>query len=141
MDIAHEMDTLKMLLDDGESIEDLMMKMMMFGGMDSSSSSGLCDEGDWKDHPLCNLFLAARRRDAANLVSLLKHGEEKYRLEVDELDGDGAGVLHNLALYSGDLSEEDAQAIVHAFKDAGADLDLRAGKMMSGETPLHIAAT
>jgi len=135
-----DVDTLKSLLDGDESIEELMMKMMMFGGMNSSmSSSGMCAEDDWRDHPLSHLFLAASRRDAALVVSLLQHGAEKYRLGVDELDGDGAGVLHNLALYS-DLTEGDAETIVQAFKDAGADLDLKGGSMMAGETPLHVAA-
>lgn len=135
-----DVETLKTLLDGDESIEELMMKMMMFGGMGGSSSSGMCAEDDWYDHPLSNLFLAAKNRDAAQVVDLLEDGPEKYRLGVDELDGDGAGVLHNLALYS-DLTEEDAEMIVQAFKDAGADLDLKAGSMMAGETPLHIAAT
>lgn len=129
---------MNMLLGSGaESMEDVMLKMMM--GLGMSSSHGMCTEGDWVDHPLRNLFLAARRRDAPLVFTLLQQGAEKYRLGVDELDGDGAGVLHICALDK-EFDEADAEIIVQAFKDAGADLDLKGGSMMSGETPLHVAA-
>eukprot|EP00985_Skeletonema_marinoi_P005126 scaffold2201_cov162-Skeletonema_marinoi.AAC.18 len=130
--------------DNGEDVEMLAgaggmeeIMMRMFLGMSANSSSGLCNEDDWENHPMGELFRAVRRHDTVEVETLLE--QESYREGVDELDGDGAGVLHNLALDS-ELYEEDAEAIVQAFKNAGADLDLRGGSMMSGETPLHVAA-
>lgn len=130
---------MNMLLGSGaESMEDAMMRMFL--GMSSSYSgitSRLCNEDDWEDHPMGELFRAANNHQIFEVESLLE--QDKYREGVNELDGDGAGVLHNVALDS-KLSEEDAEAIVQAFKNAGADLDLRGGNMMSSETPLHVAA-
>ena len=48
-------------------------------------------------------------------------------------------MLHNAALNS-DLKEGEAEAIVQAFKEAGADLELRGRGLLRGEIPLHIAA-
>lgn len=71
---------MNMLLGSGaESMEDVMLKMMM--GLGMSSSHGMCTEGDWVDHPLRNLFLAARRRDAPLVFTLLQQGAEKYDWE------------------------------------------------------------
>jgi hypothetical protein len=47
--------------------------------------------------------------------------------------------LHILAL-DRDVTEDDAVAMVQSLRDAGANLDLRAGRLMSSETPLHVAA-
>ena len=134
-------DLMNMLLGSGaESMEEVMMRMFLgMGGGANNSSSGMCTEDDWEDHPMGELFRAARRHDTVEVETLLE--QESYREGVDELDGDGAGVLHCLALDSEIyMTEEDAEAIVQAFKNAGADLDLRGGSMMSGETPLHVAA-
>ncbi|KAL9187604.1 hypothetical protein ACHAXT_005982 [Thalassiosira profunda] len=66
--------------------------------------------------------------------------EDHYKALVNELDGDGGGALHVLGLNGNKVSEDEAAEIVEAFKTAGADLDLRAGGMLSAETALHAAA-
>ena len=125
----------------GSSLENAMMKMFL-GTMGNAigfdyGSPGMCTEGDWEDHPMGELFRAARDRQIFEVEALLER--DKYKQGVNELDGDGGGVLHILAL-QGKLPGDDAEAMVNALKNAGADLDLRSGKMLSSETPLHVAA-
>lgn len=83
------------------------------------------------------LFRLAKE-DPYEVQNLLMENE-KYVKGIDSLDGDGAGVLHNAALNSR-MTERDAEWLVEAFAERDADLNLRAGPMLSGETPLHIAA-
>ena len=126
---------------DMDGLMTMMMSMMPapLGGNDD-----MCAEGNWTDHPIGPLFRAVKNHCIFEVESLL-HEEQQgddnntYKKRVNELDGDGAGVLHILAL-DRDVLEGDAVAIVESLKDAGADLDLRAGRMMSSETPLHVAA-
>ena len=109
------------------------MMGMTLGG----SNAALCTEGDWAEHPAGLLFRATRGRDVVALEALV--GRAEHRERVDALDGDGCGMLHTLAIRPPG-TEAEARALVNAIERAGGDLNLRAGGMMAGETPLHAAA-
>ena len=95
-------------------------------------------QGGWRGHPAGPLFRAAESGDASAIEVLLQ--QDDYKALVDELDGDGGGALHVLGLNGHKVAEDEAAEIVETFKTAGADLDLRAGGMLSAETTLHAAA-
>jgi hypothetical protein len=82
-------------------MDDALMSMLLdsVGGeesMEEFSSSRLCTEDDWEDHPMGELFRAAKGHQIFEVESLLE--QDKYREGVNELDGDGAGVLHFISL-------------------------------------------
>ena len=96
-------------------------------------ASHLCDEGDWAGLDAGPIFRAVKQRDCCELAELLE--DPSNRRKLDDTDGDDVGALHILAL--NDPSYQDAIEIVEAFKNAGADLNIRSNR---DETPLAMAA-
>ena len=141
---SYDYDLLKEMIMNTDNVDELrLMSMMMNMNFTTphqdSLKDGMCAEGNWKDHPIGPLFRAVKNNEIFEVEELLQDDAGNFKERVNEVDGDEVGVLHILAL-DRDVTEDDAVAMVQSLKDAGANLDLRAGRMMSSETPLHVAA-
>ena len=115
----------------------------LFGAMLASAGVGgsdlsLCTEGHWRGLPDSgSIFRAVRGLDVDEVEQLLE--QERYKRHINDLDGDGGSALHILGLAM-EATFVQAEGVVKAFKNAGANLDVRGGQMMSAETPLMAAA-
>ena len=100
----------------------------MFGG--GMFGGGPCSDTNWRGSPARSLFIACRNTDAEELERHLQ--DPALSALIDELDGDGWGPIHHLAM--GPQSADGWRASARALEtllDGGANIDAR--NRVSGE--------
>ena len=112
----------------------VMEMMMQAAGVEPPERDWLpselgCCESNWEGLPARDLFLALKNRRTDELRRLIIT-DASLAARVNDVDGDGFGLLHNIAYHNGEVDAIDT------LVEFGAEVNLR---NRFQESPLHLA--